>query len=147
MKKQDLTPIGVSRMATVQFNRHDYVCVTGEIFRRGETYTCVTDGWAYLLFHPVTGRQVSFGKSETVEVTDLTQRVARAKRSAERLKAATHTMGTRKESALKLTKQELDLNRHNAKAERTHAARLLRASRRGLTGIKAYWAAARKEVA
>ena len=68
-------------------------------------------------------------------------RVQRGKLSAERLKTATHTMGTRKEPRRKLLSSEVKNNHHNAKAERSYCAGLLRAGRRGHDVFRAHWAA------
>ncbi len=63
----------------------------------------------------------------------IAHRVATAKATAEALALRTHTYGYAKSPARRLTAEERKLNLHNAQAERTFAADLLRGGRRGLT--------------
>lgn len=66
-------------------------------------------------------------------------RVERGKWFALRLRQQTHSAGYAKAPRERLSKAELALNAHNAKAERDYCARLLCAGRRGLSAVAAHW--------
>ena len=70
---------------------------------------------------------------------NILDRVARGNHSALRLRQQTHTAGYAKAPRERLSKAELALNAHNAKAERDYCARLLIAGRRGLSPVAAHW--------
>ena len=79
---------------------------------------------------------------------EIIQRVQSGKKFARKLSTQTHTTSYGRESpSRKLTAKEIELNRHNAKAERDYCAKLLRAGRKGMSPIQAHWFANGKEVA